>query len=297
VVLYKLSDNLTQNLTRPFFIQLGAASIDYGFGTQTVGQIAAILGAMVGAVLTDRIGLGRALWMFGVLQIVSNLGYAVLAETGPNRAVLYLSHAFEHITTGLGTGAFSVLLLRLTAKRFSATQYALLSSLFTIPRVFTGPAIGVYVNAIGWRDFFILTVFTGIPGLFMLARFVPWGVRDVEFAVAPPGHSRGVRREAAAVWGLLAGVSAAVLGFLLLAAPEAYRLHRAGTRDAIGAALRFMLLPPDLRGWIRAGSVWLLSLMVGVAAAAALLARGGAEPGNGPSPEGVESKEEGTRKG
>ena len=84
-----------------------------------------------------------------------------MAQVGPNRPVMYAAQAFEHRSTGLGSGAFGVLLLRLTQKRFSATQYALLSSLFTLPRVLAGPVAGVMADAIGWRDFFILTVLTG----------------------------------------------------------------------------------------------------------------------------------------
>ncbi len=86
---------------------------------------------------------------------------------------MYAAHAFEHVSSGLGSGAFGVLLLRLTQKRFSATQYALLSSLFTLPRVLAGPVTGVLAKAMGWRDFFVLTVLFGVPGLVMLARFVP----------------------------------------------------------------------------------------------------------------------------
>src|SRR6185295_2944002 len=136
-------------------------------------------------------------WIFGFFQIVSNLGYAVVAQVGPNRWVMYAATAFELGSTGLGSGAFGVLLLRLTQKRFSATQYALLSSLFTLPRVLAGPVAVVMADAIGWRDFFIFTILTGIPGMVMLARFVPWGVRDPVFQVAaarrgPPLTNREV---------------------------------------------------------------------------------------------------------
>ena len=128
--------------------------------------------------------------------MVSNLGYAAVAQVGVNRPLMYAAQAFELGTTGLGMGAFGVLLLRLTQKRFSATQYALLSSLFTLPRVLAGPVAGVAADAIGWRDFFILTVFTGIPGMWMLARFVPWGVREPEFDVVAPSWGPPLARKA-----------------------------------------------------------------------------------------------------
>jgi PAT family beta-lactamase induction signal transducer AmpG len=158
--------------------------------TATIGNAAAIAGTFLGGLLTQSLGLGRALWIFGFLQMVSNLGYAVVAQVGVNRPVMYSAQAFELGSTGLGSGAFGVLLLRLTQKRFSATQYALLSSLFTLPRILAGPIAGVAADALGWRDFFVLTVFTGIPGMMMLARFVPWGLREPVFEVAAPPGAR-----------------------------------------------------------------------------------------------------------
>src|SRR5262249_61634289 len=113
----------------------------------------------------QKLGLGRALWGFGLLQLVANLGYAAVAQIGVNRPLMYAAQAFELGSSGLASGAFGVLLLRLTQKRFSATQYALLSSLFTIPRVLAGPVAGLLAATVGWRDFFVLSVFGGIPGL------------------------------------------------------------------------------------------------------------------------------------
>src|SRR5262249_16879277 len=136
VVLYKLSDNLTQALTGPFLVQTGFGAVDVGVANGTIGLFAIIGGTFLGGLLTDRVGLGHALWICGFLQIFSNLGYAAVAVAGVNRPVMYSAIAFEMGTSGMGTGAFGVLLLRLTEKRFSATQFALLSSLFAVPRVF-----------------------------------------------------------------------------------------------------------------------------------------------------------------
>ena len=208
VVLYKLSDNLTQSLTGPFLVQVGFGDFDVGLARTTIGQAAAIGGTFLGGLLTDRIGLGRSLWIFGFLQLASNLGYAAVAQVGVNRPVMYAAQAIEHVSSGLGTGAFGVLLLRLTQKRFSATQYALLSSLFTLPRVLAGPITGVLADALGWRDFFVLTVLFGIPGMAMLARFVPWGARDVEFEVEAPSWGPPLGR-GALVWRTLLGAAAA----------------------------------------------------------------------------------------
>ena len=179
VVLYKLGDQLTQSLTRPFLIDMGYDAVSRGVALATLSLVLTILGTFMGGLVTTVAGLGRALWIFGVLQIFSNAGYFLIATLDrPNVAAMYGATGFELFTAGLGMGAFGVLLLRLTEKRFSATQYALFSSLMALPRVVAGPITGFTVNAIGWPAFFLVTMVIGIPGLLMLARFVPVGVRE-----------------------------------------------------------------------------------------------------------------------
>ena len=247
VVLYKLGDNLTQSLTGPFLVQTGFGDVDVGIARTTIGQAAAIFGVLLGGVLTDRIGLGRALWIFGFLQLVSNLGYAVVAQVGVNRPVMYAAQAFEHVSSGLGSGAFGVLLLRLTQKRFSATQYALLSSLFTLPRVLAGPVTGVLADAMGWRDFFLLTVVFGVPGLLMLGRFVPWNARDVEFDVQAPSWGRPLTH-AGLAWRVALGAGAGLLtGLSGLALVAGLSGVRAGRGFAAGPALASAFSPCPVR--------------------------------------------------
>jgi PAT family beta-lactamase induction signal transducer AmpG len=179
VVLYKLADQLTQSLTRPFLIDMGYDAFHRGVALATLSAAFTIAGTFIGGIVTTTAGLGRALWIFGVLQVFSNAGYFLLAMLDrPNLAAMYGATGFEMFTAGLGMGAFGVLLLRLTEKRFSATQYALFSSLFALPRIVAGPITGFTVSAIGWPAFFLLTMLLGIPGLMMLARFVPLGVRE-----------------------------------------------------------------------------------------------------------------------
>ncbi len=179
VCLYKLADNLAGALLRPFLIDLGYSEFDRGVGLATIGLVTTIGGTVCGGVLTTVAGLGHALWIGGVLQIVSNVGYVLLATSAPDRLLLTGAMVLENLTQGLGTGAFSVLLLRLTQKRFSATQYALLSSLFGLPRLWSGPASGFLVSAMGWQAFFWMTMLAGIPGLLLLQRFAPLGVREL----------------------------------------------------------------------------------------------------------------------
>lgn len=185
VCLYKLADNLAGALLRPFLIDMGYSEFDRGVGLATIGLVTTLGGTFCGGLLTTVAGLGHALWIGGVLQIVSNVGYVVLAQSPPNLLLLTGAMAFENLTQGLGTGAFSVLLLRLTQKRFSATQYALFSSLFGLPRLWAGPLSGVLVNSLGWSAFFWFTMLAGIPGLLLLHRFAPLGVRELTWSDEP----------------------------------------------------------------------------------------------------------------
>jgi MFS transporter, PAT family, beta-lactamase induction signal transducer AmpG len=275
VVLYKLSDNLTQALTRPFLVQTGFNDFDVGVATATIGQAAAVLGTFLGGLLTLSMGLGRALWVFGFLQIFSNLGYAVVAQVGVNRPLMYAAQGFEFISTGLGSGAFGVLLLRLTQKRFSATQYALLSSLFTLPRVLSGPVAGVLADTIGWRDFFILTVFTGIPGMLMLGRFVPWGVREPEFEVAAPRRGEPLTRAAVLARALGGALLCWASGLLLLAVAGALSSARAGRGFDLAREIQILLAPHRFAEWTSAVGLVVWGVVGGLVTAAALVARRG----------------------
>ncbi|MBK5256687.1 MAG: MFS transporter, partial [Vicinamibacteria bacterium] len=189
VVLFKLADAFAQSLQRPFFREIGFDLWDVGIVSSTIGTVGIMVGTFVGGLLTNSLGLGRALWITGFLQALSNVGYAWVSESGPVSWVLYVAMAFEYISSGLGTGAFGVLLLRLTEKRFSATQYALLSSLFSLPRIFAGPPSGLLADTLGWTNFFLLTVVMAIPGMVMLSRFVPWSQRELRFEVSEMDHT------------------------------------------------------------------------------------------------------------
>lgn len=278
VVFYKFADNFAQALLRPFLVDLGYSAVDRGVALATIGAFATVGGALLGGVLTTVIGLGPALWIFGFLQIFSNVGYVLLVDAGVHRPLMYGALGFESFTQGLGTGAFSVLLLRLTQRRFSATQYALFSSLFGISRLLTGPIAGVTVDAIGWKLFFWLTMATGIPGMLLLARFVPFGVREPEFTIEPP-H----RREPLSAAGLVArGTAGAAIGLvggvLLRAALGALKTMR-GTPEAafdLAAALERLMHPQTPSEW--AGPIGLLAfaLVCGLFTAAIAAARRGA---------------------
>jgi PAT family beta-lactamase induction signal transducer AmpG len=140
--------------------------------------------------------------------------------------VLYAATTFEYVASGLGTGAFGVLLLRLTEKRFSATQYALLTSLFALPRIFAGPPSGLLADTLGWTNFFLLTVVMAVPGMVMLSRFVPWSQRELRFEVQEGEQSPLMDRGSLAKWTTLFGTISAVCAIGTLSALEATKVFR-----------------------------------------------------------------------
>lgn len=279
VFLYKLADNLGGTLLRPFLVDMGYSDIHRGVALGTIGLFGTIAGTLIGGAWTTVLGLGRALWVFGVIQIVSNIGYVLVARAGePNVMLMYCAIGFEQVTQGLGTGAFSVLLMRLTQKRFSATQFALLSSLFSIPRVVAGPIAGFLVYAIGWEPFFWFTMVGGIPGLLLLARFVPLGVRDPNFDVQSRPAARAVSRSmlmGGAVFSAVVGMGVgAVLTALLTAVQNLRKTPQAGFDFATPFAALFQ--PAGVTDWVTLASIVVFGLTVGLLTAAVLAARSGA---------------------
>lgn len=253
MVLYKLADQLAQALTRPFLIDMGYNADQRGIALATIGVAATVVGAFLGGWVTTLAGLGHALWIFGFLQLFSNAGYYLLSILGgPVVPAMYAATGFELLTSGMGTGAFSVLLLRLTEKRFSATQYALFSSLFALPRVLAGPITGFAVSALGWPSFFLTTMVIGIPGLMMLGRFVPLGIREPDFEIetlpGAPAYASGLLGP-----GMVAGTILAVFAALLLAALDAMDAMRTTPEVGfdMGPAILRLLHPVAIGGWVQ----------------------------------------------
>jgi PAT family beta-lactamase induction signal transducer AmpG len=279
VLLYKLADNLCQALQRPFLVDKGYSDFDRGLVLFWIGLVANILGTFVGGLLTKPLGLGRALWIFGFLQIFSNVGYALLAhEPGVNRPMMWAAFFFEALASGLGSGAFLVLMLRMTQKRFSATQYALFSSLFGLPRIISGPLCGFMVYAIGWEAFFWSTLFFGIPGMLMLSRFVPWNAREPEFSIEPPRIGRPLTGGELALRGLTGGVIGTALGALVVAlmdALKAFKDHPGSPFDLLTPLVN-LLRPADNTGWLTVVGLVVFGAVCGLLTAAIVAARHGA---------------------
>jgi PAT family beta-lactamase induction signal transducer AmpG len=275
VVLYKLADNLAGSLVRPFLVQVGFNDFDVGVATATIGLAATLIGTFIGGMLTTAMGLGHALWTFGALQILSNFGYVLIAEIGVNRPLMYGAMGFESLTTGMGTGAFSVLLLRMTQKQFSATQYALFSSLFALPRILAGPVTGVMVDAVGWGQFFWFTIAVGIPGMLMLHRFAPLGARDPEIETLAAINPRRMSRGMLFARGLLGGVIAFSLAALAVSLLEAVKRQRLAPWAGFDlyTPLADLFLPANLSDWLSLFGVTLFSVVFALATAATAFAR------------------------
>lgn len=276
VVMYKFADNLGAALLRPFLIDMGYSDFDRGFALATVGLAATLTGTFLGGALTTVLGLGHSLWLFGVLQILSNLGYVLVANSPVNRPLMYGAMGFESFTQGMGTGAFSVLLLRLTQRRFSATQYALFSSLFGVPRFMAGPISGLAVDALGWSNFFWCTIPAGIPGLALLARFVPPGVREPVFELDTAPPATPVDRANLAAKGVVGGVAGFAFGSLFIALMSALKDMRGkGGIFDFGMQFAQLFLPQDMGGWITLGGVMIFGAVAGLFTAAVYAARRG----------------------
>ena len=282
VLLYKFADQLAQALTRPFLIDMGYSADHRGIALATVGMVATIVGAFLGGWVTTLAGLGHSLWIFGFLQVFSNIGYFLLSKAGgPNLPMMYAATSFELLTSGMGTGAFNVLLLRMTQKRFSATQYALFSSLFALPRLLAGPVSGFAVDAMGWPTFFLSTLVMGIPGLVMLHRFAPLGERDPQFVVESVQARRPVSRGALAARGVLGGVLCGLGAALLMAALEALKVMRATPERGfdLWTELWRLAQPADIVGWTSTLGVVFFAIIGGLFVAAVTAARHGAIEG------------------
>ncbi|MFT5501656.1 MAG: PAT family beta-lactamase induction signal transducer AmpG [Woeseiaceae bacterium] len=172
--LYKLGDNMATALQTPFFIDVGFTLTQIGAIAKSAGLIAAIVGGIVGGLIMVKLPINRSLWLFGVVQILSILGFAALSEIGTNPWMLGVVVAFEYLGVGLGTAALVAFMARTTNPAFAATQLALFTALASVPRVFANAVTGVIVEQIGWTAFFLLCTLLAVPGMLLLFKVAPW---------------------------------------------------------------------------------------------------------------------------
>ncbi|MBU0751672.1 MAG: AmpG family muropeptide MFS transporter [Gammaproteobacteria bacterium] len=181
IFLYKLGDSLCTALATPFYLDMGFAKSDIGLVAKHAGLWPAVIGGLLGGLWMVKLGINRALWLFGVVQLVSIFGFVWLAGIGKNETIgaaqlsqLALVIGFEALGVGLGTAAFVAFIARATNPLFTATQYALFSSLAAAPRTVINASAGWLVEQMGWEGFFWLCVALAVPGMVLLLKVAPW---------------------------------------------------------------------------------------------------------------------------
>ncbi len=183
IFLYKLGDSLCTALATPFYLSLGYTKTHIGLVAKHAGLWPAVIGALIGGLWMVKLGINRALWLFGVVQLLSIFGFAGLAALGSRTTVdtndlLALASVigFEALGVGLGTAAFVAYIARTTHPAYTATQFALFTSLAAVPRSFVNAGAGWLIEQLGWVNFFLLCAALAIPGMLLLFRVAPWNV-------------------------------------------------------------------------------------------------------------------------
>ena len=198
--LYKLGDSMAVALASPFYLSLGFSKTEIGLIAKNAGLWPNVLGGLLGGLWMVKLGINRALWLFGVFQTVVILGMYVLAENGPSRSLLAGVLAFENFSFGLGTAAFVAFIARTASRAHVATQLALFTALAALPRSLLNSISGFLVDGLppdaapiyrnifetlmippqglGWSNYFILCYVLALPGMFLLLKVAPWNDRD-----------------------------------------------------------------------------------------------------------------------
>lgn len=172
--LYKIGDNMATALATPFYLDMGFTKTQIGLVAKHAALWPAIAGGLLGGVVMIKMGISRSLWLFGVVQVVSILGYAVLASNGPVLWLLAAVIGFEYLGVGMGTAAFTAFIAKETSRTYAATQFALFTALAALPRTFANASTGAIVEHIGWVDFFLLCAVIALPGMVLLFWVAPW---------------------------------------------------------------------------------------------------------------------------
>lgn len=186
VLLYKVGEMMSSQMTTPFYLDLGFSKTEIGTVVKLFGFWATVIGGLLGGVLMLRMGLYRALWTFGILQAIGLIGFVILARLGHNLPALALAISSENLFSGMATTAYVAFMATLTNRKFTATQYALLSSLMGVPRVIVNTPTGYLAEWLGWEGFFLFCMAATVPGLWLLTRFRAWMESPTETAAEPP---------------------------------------------------------------------------------------------------------------
>jgi PAT family beta-lactamase induction signal transducer AmpG len=189
--LYKLGDNMATALATPFYIDMGYSKTEIGTVAKFAGLWAVIAGAAVGGIMMLKLSINRALWLFGFVQMFTILPFVWLSQAGHTLLGLFIVVSGEYLAVGLGSVALTAFMARETSKAFTATQFALFSSLIAVPRTFANASTGFIVEAVGWTQFFVLCTLAAIPGMLLLFKVAPWNEKKDKkaesTAAAPSG--------------------------------------------------------------------------------------------------------------
>ena len=186
IALFKLGEAMAGTLSMPFYLEIGFSKAEIAAISKIFGVIATIAGAFVGGFIVKRMSIVKALFLCGSLQLASNFCYIWLSYAGHDNLILTLSITIENVTGGMNTAAFVAFMSQLVNVKFTATQYALLSSLSSVGRTVISGSTGFLVAWFGWNGFFVFTVFCGLPGLVLL-YFVSRGMEKKPDAVEASG--------------------------------------------------------------------------------------------------------------
>jgi PAT family beta-lactamase induction signal transducer AmpG len=186
---YKLGDSMCTALATPFYLDMGFSKTEIGLVAKNAGLWPAVIGGMLGGLWMVKIGINRALWLFGVVQVVSIFGFAWLASVGHHAEITAVELAqlaivigLEALGVGLGTVAFVAFIARSTHPAYTATQFALFTSLMAVPRTFANAATGWLVEMMGWTEFFFLCALLAVPGMLLLLKVAPWNEESKSLA-------------------------------------------------------------------------------------------------------------------
>ena len=178
---YKLGDSMCTALATPFYMDLGFTKTQIGLIAKNAGLWPAVIGGLLGGLWMVKIGINRALWLFGVVQVASIFGFAWLASLGHHTEIssvelsqLAIVIGLEALGVGLGSAAFGAFIARTTHPAYTATQFALFTSLLAVPRTFANAATGWLVEKLGWMSFFLLCAALAVPGMLLLFKVAPW---------------------------------------------------------------------------------------------------------------------------
>jgi len=174
IFFYKLGDSMTTALATPFYLDMGFSKTEIGLIAKNAGLWPSVIGGLLGGFWMIRLGINRALWIFGIVQMAAILGFAWLATIGHSLPWLAMVIGIEALGVGLGTTAFVAFIAHTTHPLYTATQFALFTSLAAVPRTFANAATGYLVEWFGWMTFFLFCFVIAIPGMLLLFKVAPW---------------------------------------------------------------------------------------------------------------------------